>query len=471
MAGKQVMDIRVGKGFTKAQSAEHLRIPSKKGKEFAEKRGNNYDESRAHLNFEITKGGKVVPIDKSKSIPQRIAENLAQRGIKDPNKGLDEPRFRTVVNLIFGGSTETMRRLAFGDQVVNYEDKKVDHSHIKRKREIEDWARDIYHWAKKRWGEENIVAFVVHLDESNPHIHCTLLPIIDDKFSYRKIFAGKDKFEYSARMKELHSSLAEVNRRWNLDRGDPVAETGAKHRTTEQYRRELTNECTRLEAEIRRKTIALKGLNTMINNLRSKVAEKEQDLIQLQKLMKERADDKKLLEEQQKIIKQIEELKEQLKDKEEKYNKTVQAIAQAEERKKTIEQRTNESIEKLRGYVRKEIDYSHGMVSRAVLGDVIAEMKELLPQLSDEDREVFEGSLIEDLMENARDIAEQSVHLFMDVVGDATTFARGSGGGGSSHGDWGRKKDEDDIAWARRCSRMARHFVRARARRPRGIRR
>ena len=32
-----------------------------------------------------------------------------------------EPRFRTVVNFIFGGSTERMRELAFGNQKVDFE--------------------------------------------------------------------------------------------------------------------------------------------------------------------------------------------------------------------------------------------------------------------------------------------------------------------------------------------------------------
>ena len=50
----------------------------------------NLDRSREHLNFEIV-GGKIQPIDKSKSIGQRLAENLAERGIKDPNANLAAP--------------------------------------------------------------------------------------------------------------------------------------------------------------------------------------------------------------------------------------------------------------------------------------------------------------------------------------------------------------------------------------------
>ena len=45
----------------------------------------NYDPSRAHLNFEVTKGGKVQPIDISKSIQQKMDEILLARGINNPN--------------------------------------------------------------------------------------------------------------------------------------------------------------------------------------------------------------------------------------------------------------------------------------------------------------------------------------------------------------------------------------------------
>ena len=117
---KQVLDVQVSKGITTAQSNEHLRNRSEKAAEYAMKKG-NYDPTREHLNFEIVNGGKVRPVDKSRSIPERMADNLRQRGIKDPNEGLLEPKYRTVVNIILGGSRELMRQLAFGKQDVDFE--------------------------------------------------------------------------------------------------------------------------------------------------------------------------------------------------------------------------------------------------------------------------------------------------------------------------------------------------------------
>ena len=80
---KQVMDFRPSKGITTAQSNEHQRRWTEKGWGSAEATG-NYDRSRERLNFEI-RGGKAYPIDKSRSIPEGMADILANRGITNPN--------------------------------------------------------------------------------------------------------------------------------------------------------------------------------------------------------------------------------------------------------------------------------------------------------------------------------------------------------------------------------------------------
>lgn len=110
--------MRASKGFSPSQSNEHLRCLS--DCERAQKARWNYDPSREHLNFEIGKGGVVTEVNKSKTINQRIKENLDSRGIVNPNKklidqGLD-PKYRTVANFILGGNREVMRNLAFGNQ-------------------------------------------------------------------------------------------------------------------------------------------------------------------------------------------------------------------------------------------------------------------------------------------------------------------------------------------------------------------
>ena len=87
---KQVLHIEPKKGFTVAQSNEHLRNWTEKGWMSANENG-RIDRSRQHLNFEIVKGGKVQPINKTMSIPKLIMARLKELGLNDPNDGLAEP--------------------------------------------------------------------------------------------------------------------------------------------------------------------------------------------------------------------------------------------------------------------------------------------------------------------------------------------------------------------------------------------
>ena len=101
-----------------------------------------------YVNFEIRKGGKIQAIDKSQSIPERMKENLAARGIKDLNEGREKPYYRTIVNIILGGSRDRMREIAFGDQQVDY-NIGADNSDVVRTKNIEQWAKDMYNFVAR----------------------------------------------------------------------------------------------------------------------------------------------------------------------------------------------------------------------------------------------------------------------------------------------------------------------------------
>ena len=107
-AQKQVLHFEAKCGFTTAQSNEHQRRWTENGWESANANG-RIDRSRVGLNFEIVRGGKVQPVDQSRSIAEKFRDNLASRGIKDPNEGCaNERRYRTVVDFIISGSHDTL---------------------------------------------------------------------------------------------------------------------------------------------------------------------------------------------------------------------------------------------------------------------------------------------------------------------------------------------------------------------------
>lgn len=480
---KQVMDIKVAKGFSQAQSDEHKRNWSDKRWDVGKSYG-AYDRTREHLNFEIVKG-KIVPVDKTKSVPERIKESLASHGIADPNEGLPEPKYRTIVNIIFGGSRERMHELAFGTQKVDLSKKDADNSHITRCEDIEKWALDVYNFAAQKWGEENIASFVVHLDETNPHCHCTLLPIRDNKFAYKKIFAGKDLYDYKDKMRQLHDEFAVVNQKWGLARGSDIAKTGARNISPHEFRRLLSRDCADLETQIatnksllRQLSIEVahaekrvKGLNTMIANLENQKNDLEKEMMLVSANLRAGYGDKDALQKQvDKLSLDYQKIVDALADKRQKLVEANKKLAEYRELEEQSRERASEYRQQAEDYKNEVKEASSDLTQQvyfrikdALVGDIISELKSILPTLGDA-KSAFDSTLLEDLAERGNKIVKCAGYLFAGYVDGATQFAQSHGGGGTSNDlPWGRKDDEDDLLWARRCL-----FHAAKMMRPRG---
>lgn len=471
---KQVMDIQVSKGVGQS-SNEQLRNWTDQGWDQAMKEG-NYDRSREHLNFEIQKGGRIVPVDASLSLAERMASNLSSRGIKDPNEGLAEPRFRTVVNFIFGGSTDRMRELAFGNQTVDFEKKGVN-GEVRRMPEIEQWAQDIYDFVAGKYGEENILSFIVHLDEKNPHVHCSLLPIDkDNKFAFKKLFAGRNIVEFKQKSLALHDELAKVNEKWGLNRGVSITESGARHRSTEDYRRWLASECVTLEEQKENLQKALKDLNvelsiaekkqksftTMIENLSLEKGRLEEELRPLRELMR---DSDNVSQEIARKIQQLEnqkaDVERKLADKQDKLQSTLEDIDHLRKDKAQLEEEANNLAEKAR---LSELDYAHSRaacLNEVMASTMMSEFSSHYHEMPDSVKVQFEGTLLEQLATEGNHVASVALALMCEYVEQATSIAESHGGGGGGpKGGWRKKDDEDDRAFARRSLSMARQMCR-----------
>jgi len=497
---KQVMDLMPTKGITVAQSNEHLRNFSAEA--YKRKLSYSFDPTREHLNFEVRKGGVITPVDKNLSIPKRIKDNLKARNITDPNLGLPEPKYRTVANFILGGSRDQMHRLAFGNQEVNLE-KGADNSHINRNADIEKWAVDMYKFMSKKYGEKNVAAFIVHLDETNPHIHCTILPITErEKFSWKMVMAGQSKFEYSQRMTQLHNELSEVNKKYSLDRGDSIAETGHKHRSMEEYhaqlREDLKKEVNSLRGDLaeqkrqitkNKETLSeqdkaikhgearLKALTTMIANLENHKNDLLQEIDRLEndvkagKITKEQAD-----VERARILADIELTKEKIIDKQGK-------LAEAERKLEIVRGQTKNSEERYRE-IKEDMRSAFPNLNTQVLHEMQAvgwNMASIEAQkhyskfnayresLPDDQKAAFdeatksfsEGSMLEQMAENSSQVALVATALFLGYLDKATEISQSAGGGAAPTDGWGKKPDEDDMAFRQRCFLMGMHMLKS----------
>ena len=471
------MDIKTSKGIADS-SNEQLRKWTERGWDQAMKEG-NYDRSREHLNFEIVKGGRIVPVNKHHPLPDRMAENLASRGIKDPNEGLNEPRYRTVVNIIFGGSTDRMRELAFGSQEVNFESKSGN-EHIKRMPDIELWAKDIYDFVANKYGEENILSFIIHLDEKNPHVHCSLLPILDNKFAFKKLFAGNSIVDFKNNTLKLHDELSKVNEKWGLVRGSCVTETGARHRSTEEYRRWLNLECSSLEErrdnlqkainELNRELATAmtkhKSFTTMIANLTAEKDNLERELRPLRELQKNsHAVSQEIAQKIQDLENRKAVVEEKLAEKEAKLSVTAQEIDSLRQDKEALEQ---EASELAANATASEQDWAHSkgaVMNELLAGTMMHEFTSRYERLPDDAKAVFGDTLLEQLATDGNHVATVALALMCEYVDQATSIAQTHGGGGGPGGGWRKKDDEDERMFARRSLAMARRMCRMSGRR------
>ena len=97
----------------------------------------------------------------------------------------------------------------------------------------------------KNLGEKYIVSAVVHLDETVPHMHLVYIPVVHtkdkegneiDKICARDFWRGRDS--YRDLQNEFHKYI--TSKGFELERGLPIEETGAKHQKIEELKK-ITN--------------------------------------------------------------------------------------------------------------------------------------------------------------------------------------------------------------------------------------
>ncbi len=90
------------------------------------------------------------------------------------------------------------------------------------------WIDRNYKFLEQEFGSENIVKFVVHLDEKTPHIHAVTVPLTPDgRLSAKEMFGNKIE------MSKRQDRYAEAMQAFDLGRG--IKSTGIKHETAREY--------------------------------------------------------------------------------------------------------------------------------------------------------------------------------------------------------------------------------------------
>lgn len=167
------------------------------------------DKSKTCLNYHI------IPYEKKylAFIDQRIKQLSLRRKIKDDAV--------LITSFILGSDKEFFGGLAAEQQ--------------------KQFFADCTDFFSERYGKENVISAVVHLDESTPHLHFNLMPVTDGRL------CAKELFDRTA-LRDLQTDFYEaVGKKYGLERGKEGST--ARHLDTVAYKTKKMTEAA--EAKVR----------------------------------------------------------------------------------------------------------------------------------------------------------------------------------------------------------------------------
>ena len=184
----------------------------------------NADPTRTHLNRELIQFPDGVT-----NRTQAIQHRLDTAGLK---RKIANNQVRAIRILLTGTHEDMMK--------------------IEKNGKLDDWCQDNIEWLRKTYGIDNVVSVVLHMDESTPHLHATVVPIVQTerqrkkkeqevKRTYRKKAPAPrlcaDDVMSRANLKRYQNTYAEAMQKYGLQRGIEGSE--AQHISTHEYYRSL----------------------------------------------------------------------------------------------------------------------------------------------------------------------------------------------------------------------------------------
>lgn len=225
--GYFTLDFKKTKGASDARMSDHI-----------ERRviAPNVDPTRTHLNRELVELPEGVTVR-----DEAIAHRIKSAGIK---RKITPDQVRAI-RVMMSGTHEDMMK-------------------IQQDGRMDEWCNDSMEWLHKTFGRENTVSAVLHMDETTPHIHATIVPIVtgerrkakqkqtEGKRSYRKKTDAArlcaDDVLNRDKLIGYHDDYAKIMDKYGLQRG--VRGSEARHVTTAQYYRDLKRQTGELETGV-----------------------------------------------------------------------------------------------------------------------------------------------------------------------------------------------------------------------------
>ena len=182
---------------------------NERDEDYKSTRNPQIDKSKTSLNYH------TMPYEKKylSFIDERIKQLSPKRKIKDDAV--------LITSFILGSDKEFFDRITAEQQ--------------------KQFFADCTDFFSERYGKENVVSAVVHLDESTPHLHLNLMPVTDGRLCAKRLFDRTT-------LRDLQTDFYEtVGKKYGLERGKEGST--AKHLDTVAYKTKKMTEAA--EAKIR----------------------------------------------------------------------------------------------------------------------------------------------------------------------------------------------------------------------------
>ena len=139
----------------------------------------------------------------------------------------------------------------------------ADMEQIEQTGRMDEWCQNNLDWLRKTYGADNVVSAVLHMDEETPHVHATIVPIVQtERKKQKKEQTVKKKYRTKAPAPRLcadevmsranliryQDTYAEQMAAYGLQRGIKGSE--AQHISTHEYYRSLIAQGEELQANI-----------------------------------------------------------------------------------------------------------------------------------------------------------------------------------------------------------------------------
>lgn len=186
-----------------------------------------------------------------------------------------------------------------------------DMKRIQEEGRLDEWCQDNIDWLQSTFGKENVVSAVLHMDEKTPHIHATVVPIVQGERRKTKAEENNGKKKYRKKsenavrlcaddvmtrdnLKHFQDTYAQKMLKYDLVRG--IKGSDARHISTQQYYRDLYVKNENLKEDIEVLQEQKEEVNEKIRDLYDRKDEAREKFLNMHKYVQKKEKDASLIE-------------------------------------------------------------------------------------------------------------------------------------------------------------------------------